>query len=101
MWKAKDTMSNQYDDKDVDAMCEHDDATQSDDDYKNEWNIACPKCGEGCEEIAIQIPVWVRLTPDGSEVQDGDHDWSEDSPAECVSCGFKGTVKDFETKEEL
>jgi predicted molibdopterin-dependent oxidoreductase YjgC len=73
---------------------------QIDSDYEEGWNIACPKCGEGCEEIAIQISVWIRLTPDGSEVQDGDHEWDENSKAECVSCGFKGTVKDFETIEE-
>jgi hypothetical protein len=68
------------------------------DEYDNDWGLRCPKCESS--EIAIQIKVWVRLFPDGSEVQDGDQEWEHDSPAVCIDCDFEGKVSDWQAPEE-
>ena len=65
------------------------------------WNMRCPKCNED-DEIDVAATVMVRLTSDGTdadESQDGSHEWGDESKASCASCGFGGTVKDFEVAE--
>lgn len=67
----------------------------------NNWQMCCPKCGRD-DQIDVQVKVFVRLTPDGSDpfaADMGDHEWEDDSPAECGSCGYEGLVRDFEIKE--
>ena len=61
----------------------------------NEWNLRCPDCG-GTDAIDIAATVWVRLSPDGTDVtlsHNGDHVWDEDSPLCCTACGFHGQVR--------
>lgn len=68
---------------------------------RTEWQMQCPKCcsDEGIEIEAV-IFVTIRLMEDGTDDgQGGDTEWSDDSGAACVDCGFHGTVKDFEIKQ--
>jgi hypothetical protein len=44
--------------------------------------------------------VWGLLVNHGFDYSDGDTEWEETSPAQCGACGFEGTVKDFEFKED-
>jgi hypothetical protein len=63
-----------------------------------EWKMRCPQCCSD-EGIEIQADVWVRLHHDGTttdDTQDGGHEWSAQSPAQCRRCDFSGTVLDFE-----
>jgi hypothetical protein len=62
------------------------------------WKMRCPECCSD-EGIEIQADVWVRLHHDGTttdDTQDGGHEWSAQSPAQCRRCDFSGTVLDFE-----
>jgi hypothetical protein len=66
-----------------------------------EWNMRCPQCCSD-EHIEIQASAWVKLTPEGTDcfdVQDGSHEWSSETPAQCVGCDYAGTVGDFEIDE--
>lgn len=68
---------------------------------RESWKIACPRCGDD-QRIDICAAVWVRLTPDGTDVMgaaNGDHEWSEHSTAECQTCGHSGTLDSFEAGE--
>lgn len=64
---------------------------------KEAWNMVCPECG--CDdEIDIAATLWVRLCPDGTDVNaaaNGDHEWGDHDPAECMACGFQGAAADF------
>ncbi len=59
----------------------------------------CPKC-EG-DELVIAIETKVRLYQHGTddmttELLDTDHNWNENSPMTCLSCGFQDKVIEFE-----
>jgi hypothetical protein len=61
------------------------------------WDMRCPQCFED-HKIDVAAKIWVRLVPDGTDVdeaQDHDHEWDEKSPAVCRACDFQGTVFDF------
>lgn len=64
----------------------------------NAFGMKCPECGrEGYIDVAARV--WVRITRDGTsqdEAENKDTDWSNDSLACCRSCGYEGTVSDFE-----
>jgi len=72
------------------------------DTVREEWSMCCPSCKRD-EKIEICANVYVRLTPDGTDIFDvhnGDHEWDNDNTAYCAGCGFAGTVRDFEVKKE-
>ena len=61
------------------------------------WNMACPACGDD-EQIDIAATVYIRLCLDGTDIsaaENGDHEWTENSPAQCCTCGYTGTVRQF------
>jgi hypothetical protein len=67
-----------------------------------EWGMRCPQCNSD-DSIDIQMHVFGRLLPDGTDVSepdDGSHDWDKDSLAVCAECQFAGTVSDFEVDEK-
>lgn len=67
------------------------------DELDNEFGLRCPECGRSAE-IDIAATVWVRLCPDGTDVtasRNGDHEWANESAAQCCVCGHCGTVADF------
>ncbi len=64
---------------------------------KEAWKMACPECGDDLR-IDIAAVVWVRLTPDGTDIteaENGDHEWSDRSKAVCGTCGYTGNVRKF------
>ena len=64
---------------------------------KEIWGMSCPNCGD-CLRIDVSANISVRLLPDGSdpyEAKNQDHEWRNDSPAFCGSCGHLGTVATF------
>jgi hypothetical protein len=64
---------------------------------KDNWNMACPKCGFD-NEIDIAAQVCVRLCPDGTDIMAAahrDHLWDGYSTAVCYRCGHIGTVNSF------
>ena len=58
-----------------------------------QWEMECPKCHED-SRLAITISVEVLLTPHGTVILDGDHDWTDASCCSCQACGWIGTVVD-------
>lgn len=57
----------------------------------------CPRCG-GADHIDVAATVWVRLTNDGSDADEsmnGDHEYDDDSDAQCNTCGYKGKLASF------
>lgn len=70
---------------------------------KEEWEMACPKCGQD-HAIDICANIWVRLFPDGTdpyEAANQHHDWDEHNDAVCNACGFSGTVGDFKGEDRV
>jgi hypothetical protein len=65
---------------------------------KDEWSMACPKCGDD-DQIIIQATAYVRLTVDGTEEAAG-HEWDGGSICLCGSCGHVATVCDFYLDEQ-
>jgi ribosomal protein S27E len=64
----------------------------------NFFDMRCPNCG-GKDQIDIQALVWIRLCEDGTDAaasQDGDQHCPPKSPAACVACGHRDTVRSFE-----
>jgi hypothetical protein len=63
----------------------------------------CPECGDESDSLLIRAWIWVLASeegsdPDAREVHNGpggDHEWDDDSPAQCVLCGYGGKLKDF------
>jgi hypothetical protein len=64
----------------------------------NAFDMRCPNCGaEDC--IDIQARLWVHVTDDGTDPDasdNGNHEWTQDSPALCTACGYCWRVRDFE-----
>lgn len=65
------------------------------------YGLRCPACGRD-EEVTVHVLMACRLFPDGSEIIQGDHEWTDDSPALCNNeeCNFTGTVRDFDVKQQ-
>ena len=64
----------------------------------NLFDMACPSCGK-TDCIDIAATVWLRVMPDGTdpgEAENGDHEFTPDSPALCGACGHAATVAAFE-----
>lgn len=57
--------------------------------------IRCPVCGNN-SSFKIEARVTCAVTDDGSVVEDGDHEWDDDSSCVCSNCGESGTVSDFD-----
>lgn len=55
----------------------------------------CPKCGD-TESLRVIARVTVHLLQDGEDIQtvdddaNCDHDWDDDSPMHCNTCGWAG-----------
>ena len=61
------------------------------------WQMQCPKC-RADDQIDVTAMIDVRLTPDGSDVdeaEDGTHRWNRNSPAKCCRCGYEGIAGEF------
>jgi hypothetical protein len=60
----------------------------------------CPNCGES-DCLRVVALVWVLLEIDeegdlaGSEVDDPDHEWDDESAAWCANCDWKGKARDL------
>jgi hypothetical protein len=64
---------------------------------KANWNMQCPQCGSD-ENIDINVEVMVRLLPEGTDADqaaNNHQNWHDNSSADCT-CGFSGTVIDFD-----
>lgn len=61
---------------------------------KENWDMTCPGCGEDCA-INVVALVTVRLTHDGTDITDGNHEWDDKSDASCELCHFHGNVSNF------
>ncbi len=61
---------------------------------RNEWDMECPQC-KADNGILISVIVPALLTAHGTDIDGGDHHWEPDHAANCASCGFYGTVRDF------
>ena len=57
---------------------------------KETWGMQCPKCGND-EELSVAMRVWGDLTPDGTDIDGGDHEWDGNSDCIC-SCGWAGNA---------
>jgi len=69
----------------------------------NQFDMKCPRCGRN-DEIDIAATVWVRLCHDGTSIFDahnGDHEWSDDSPAFCCACDYAGTAGNFTPAQRI
>lgn len=61
------------------------------------WEMRCPECQRD-DRIDITAMIDIRLTPDGSsidEAEDGDHYWDDNHLAQCRACGHSATVGTF------
>lgn len=58
------------------------------------YEIACPWCGDD-SALRVLITTWAPLSPDGTDANDGEHDWHRHSSCVCDCCGFQGIVADF------
>ena len=65
---------------------------------KSEWKMCCPKCGSD-SSLMIAVNLSVLLTPNGTIVQDGDHEWDSQSDCQCSACGEQGTVLHFDMEK--
>jgi hypothetical protein len=69
----------------------------------------CWKCGQE-DHLGIAALVWARLIQHGpnrdqasdfeTEVEDGDHEWDDDSGMRCGACGYTGKVVDFKKEDK-
>lgn len=69
----------------------------------NQFGYRCPACGKS-DEIDVRAYVWIRLTANGTDADasgNGHHEWNSDSGAECGTCGYSGTVLDFDPDKLL
>lgn len=57
-------------------------------------DIACPSCGHR-ESFRIEAQILALVFDDGTERDESDCDWADDSYCQCCECGFRGTVGDF------
>jgi len=54
----------------------------------------CPKCGS-LEPFYIETNIVVKVYDSGTEEQEGDTEWDDDSYCRCGTCDFAGDVEDF------
>lgn len=67
----------------------------------NGWR--CPHCG-ATGQLKILLSVWASLEQTLNEevnsfqtdIDDGDHEWGNDSDMCCEACGWRGYVRDAE-----
>lgn len=62
-----------------------------------EWGMRCPTCGAD-DQIHISATVILRLTPNGTVLEGGDHEWSDSNLASCEACSESGTVATFKAE---
>lgn len=63
----------------------------------NFLDAKCPKCGR-TDQIDVAATVWLRLVDDGTDAdlaEDGDHEYSPESMANCEACGHSGELQTF------
>jgi hypothetical protein len=61
--------------------------------------IRCPECqSEGPFSITVTTTITVR--DDGVD-NDGDNEWTDESPIMCHECGHQGRVKGFSFEGDL
>lgn len=58
----------------------------------------CPHCGS-YGPFKVVGSAWFTVSDDGTDDHE-DVEWTDDSPAECVTCGYAGTVKQFKRSSE-
>ena len=66
----------------------------------NQHGFLCPSCKSGDELwIDASVNVRARLSEDGCDYDGGDVEWENSNYAGC-SCGWEGTVGQFEEAEK-
>jgi hypothetical protein len=70
----------------------------TDETVREAWALQCPKC-KSDQHIMIEVSSWARLTPDGTDVQEGEHFWEPNSACRCAKCDHWATVADFSVDE--
>jgi len=57
---------------------------------RDSWEMVCPECK--ADDFEVEIKVFARLHEDGTEIDGGDHEWSDESQCYCIECGWMGAV---------
>lgn len=65
----------------------------------NQFGYICPRCKKG-NRLAVSFHGSCLLVPDGT-IDDGDHEWDNDSMAWCNGCLWQGKVSELETIEDF
>ena len=60
-------------------------------------DLLCPNCGER-EGISILGTCWAEIHEDGTDRDNSDFEWDENSPAKCHCCGHGGKLAEFTCK---
>lgn len=60
--------------------------------------MRCPDCGN-TDNFDVTVTATAKTTDDGSVVEDGDHEWDDDSACVCPACDKTGVVSDFKFKD--
>lgn len=55
----------------------------------------CPKCGE-YEQVEVKVSTWITIHDQQRSRYDGDIEYDDDSLAECMGCGWRGTYGGLE-----
>lgn len=61
----------------------------------NQFGYVCPKCKKG-NRLRIAARVWVTLLPDGTDNNDSDTEWDNESAAACLACNWTGLAGELE-----
>lgn len=67
---------------------------------KETWGMACPSCQRD-DRLKVVARVWATLFPEGTEIDDSDHEWDDHSTCACGACGWKGFVDGARVREDL
>jgi hypothetical protein len=67
----------------------------SEETVKDAWGLECPKC-KSDESLHLCVEVFAALTPDGTEIDGGDHHWDHESACSCheEECDWSGIVRE-------
>lgn len=59
---------------------------------EEQWLMHCPSCGDD-SRLTVQVKAWAKLSADGTDVDDSDHEWNGESQCYC-GCGWGGIADD-------
>jgi rubredoxin len=55
---------------------------------------ACPNCGSR-KHLVVMVGAWAKLSDEGTEIDNSDHEWDLNSQMVCRKCDTEGQAKDF------